>query len=1490
MRKGAASMRRHQHHVRGSSVPRGLLVGSTCAAALVFASHASAQPNDTNPPLPDIMLLVDTSGSMELLMDGCNPDTGLMDNGAACPASDAIPTTGAWCDGKTSRSQNRWAAQVAALTGSFGSGYSCVNESRTPGTNTSFVNEYSLKYSAGSVPPYDANYYLNYHRPSQYTGSGTITCVMGFNQTSSGWNPDSSVTHNGPQVDFNLAQIQGYEFDTSTGALVLGSTGQPVACSFPQNPDGLIPQATTSIRFGLMTFDNDTLPYVGVVTPFTDGQTFNCTNVVAATPPTAGMWSYYKQWWNSTADATQGRPAGCGESGIAQIPFEVGARNPAAPPWEGRMIRFPSGVDTDPTTNNAEVAKAIAVMRPYGANPIAGMLDDAKYYFWSDPQGPAVVDPAASCRPQYIVLLSHAAPNLDLQTYCQGTALGYAGECPYDYPEYIAAGLAQGSYSPSAGVLNNQSASGSGAKIKTFVVGFALSQPTPVVGNPTLHCSDVVIPGSPPTIDATKCGTEMLNGVDAGTTATDPNAAAYAPCCALARIAVAGGTNAPYFADNSTDLSTALQAILAIIVNSETTRATPVVLPQTANSTTNGGAASATFISSFDVSTQVPWSGDVQRQRYVCNSSSGTWQPQVQAIDPNSGDDFANNLWSSQSGTRYVIAVQPSTPTTGTLSGAGNVRPYVFDNSGTALDYYSEYDGTETFLSYSPASNAAAIDPTKITPLALGLPNPVSPAKTTCKIQEADMTAPFGSTTDNTACETIMLNYMLGTTTPAAWTGTNYPFPARYYNSGVQTPSSPFGGVYHSTPAIATPPSALLRDDSYQAYITNYSTNYITINGVNKPRHSVLYVATVDGLLHAFGVDYNANDDYSYNGNHLDDYGHTGNLNEMWSFIPPATMAKLGAGGGSLSATGRLDGAPVVKDTVYQRSAVGASSDWHTTLVAGFGSGQPGYYALDVTDPDVIRHSSSDPGASHSSPQSTYPLGSTWPPYMGTSTPQTGLVPLGPHFLWQVTFQNPTTDLTAATQASLLPLTNDGASMLFAANSVTPAITTVYVVDPDDSNHTTREIGVAILPGGAATGPGSTTVGCQRTGAQGAVGASKVSYATPTGSSYQLSSEARMWGTSCSATVPGRSVTIVRLDTGEVLRSFVQLNDFGGVTNSTKFALTGGNSWTKNTTTNYYVAGRATEADFDSPMSGTPVPYPSDVGSIAQRIFLSDEDGVIWRINVSSTNPANWYVEPFFDSFTPQLNNGVDNDAWAIQRSPLVGAPNITTGRDGDLVLNFGTGDLNSVGITQLPNFVFSVSERPTSGVLLASPNWYLPLSLGEMITGPATVFDGVYYYASYAPGTVTSGCPSGTAYLWGMDFMTGAGTDINTPIATGEISAIGGLAEMINPLGGANVQKIASTLGNPAGSAIIPGVAITSTAACASTQTAVDPVTGGTTIALSNVAPAQYSVTALVGAPTAGTSSTTATGGSKVQTTSYSIANGVRTSTLVDSWASIVE
>ena len=69
----------------------------------------------------------------------------------------------------------------------------------------------------------------------------------------------------------------------------------------------------------------------------------------------------------------------------------------------------------------------------------------------------------------------------------------------------------------------------------------------------------------------------------------------------------------------------------------------------------------------------------------------------------------------------------------------------------------------------------------------------------------------------------------------------------------------------------------------------------------------------------------------------------------MWTFVPPAVLPQLmnSVGGGEAVV---LDGAPVVKDTVFQRTTVGTGEDWHTRWSPA--SVRPwGYYALDVTDP-----------------------------------------------------------------------------------------------------------------------------------------------------------------------------------------------------------------------------------------------------------------------------------------------------------------------------------------------------------------------------------------------------------------------------------------------------------------------------------------------------------------------------------------------------------
>ncbi len=893
---------------------------------------------------------------------------------------------------------------------------------------------------------------------------------------------------------------------------------------FVQTQDGLINYGLSSIRFGLMTIDSDPLPNTGV-TSVTDGTNLTFTDIAnggVTSNVTVGSWSYYNGWASAISPtwtgASVGRPAGCAETGITNIPYEVGARNPSAPPWEGRLMRFPVGATTSPAANNQNIMQAIRVMRPYGANPIAGMMDDAKYYYWTDPQGPSKTDTLSSCRAQYIILLSHAAPNQDLEPYCQGTAGGYVGICPYDYPEYIAAGLAGGNYSPGNGVINAQSAAASGTPVKTFVVGFSLSSNLNDAG--TASCNDILSGTAPnQTINTSTafCGTPQTNGSDSGTTGNP----LYASCCALARIAVNGGTQAPYFADNQTDLQKAFQAILAIIVNNSTTRATPVLLPQSTSSNAGGGGSAALFLSSFTPSVSTTWSGDVQRERYQCvSSSSCSVSPcsQAQPITPSNGDDFASNLQSTQSFTRNVIMVEPYLPTPGTRNPSTTIRPWINGTGGTsatstAFDGYTMYDGIEYGFSYktSGSSQISSSFNTLITPDAF------FPSGCTYK-QPGSATA-----LSSADCQTVALGFALGMQNPpTSWNTALSPYPTRYYSAGSVPPTSgPFGGVLHSTPAIEIPPSALLRDDSYQAFTQAYTSGYTTYQSNPEPRHTVLYVATIDGLLHAFGVDYNPSDPYTFIGSsHATARGTDG--------APERDVVVHSAGRDAEPHVGRRRR----RDDPPRRRA---GREGHDLPAHDGGSGDRLAHVarrrLRRRDGGLLRARRHGPELQQPrlEPEHLRPLShvdeqqhAPPPRPAGTSMPRAHK-PLGPHFLWQLTDSN-----------------------LFAATSGTPAIATVSVNDPDNNGKLT-EIGVAILPGGAGT-PGSATLGCPRVSYH-----PKISDASPLASTgqYQLAAKVRQWTSPPAVRArrtprAGRSLTIVRLDTGEVLRTFTVMSDLHG--------------------------------------------------------------------------------------------------------------------------------------------------------------------------------------------------------------------------------------------------------------------------------------------------------------------------------------------------------
>lgn len=1286
----------------------GLLVAATGAG--LFAPRTSrAQQIDVNPPLPNTLILLDTSGSMEMMLDGNPPES----EGQACywkySGTSVIKNpaqTNSLVTPATGTTPNRWGIAVQSLTGDVAPVYNCVEMPRAAGS------QFTTEYQINKLSPYDTNYFLPYHRP--VSGGNANQCLV-----APGVLPGVIA---GLGVGSPPSGIGGKATDWPAGAIanrLLVPSGSQT-CTFTQASNGILDSARDMIRFGLMTYDQDTASGTGV-----DSIAQNVINT--PTTPFDGSWSYFDGWNSSGGNPIWGEPADC----TNHQTFELGARNPAAPPWEGRFITLPSDPNAPIATvetQNDQIQQAIAAMRPYGATPTAAMFADAEYYYWSDPSGPQKTDPyvQGSCRDEYIIHITDGAPNQDLRPACSNKPVDSSkpGTCPYKLPEEIAAELALGS--------------GGKHPVKTFVIGFAVSSVQN--GTTPVKCADLVKGG---TLDPTYCSS-----------GADPK---YAPCCELERIAIAGGTNNAYFADTPGDLNKALGAIVASIAQNTTTRTVPAYSPIVANpagGTSSKVTNSSLYLASFSPIPGKPWEGTVQRQRFVCTYSGSSFSVPPPVVDTTHGDDYATDLALQSSRQFRTVKAEA---VSGNVDSGATIRMQI---SATLPGVH----GDDHLGTYGAAS--ALIGP-GVSNLTTGL--------TAAHLNIGAKSCP--NTLNNEwlsadSCKNLALNF-------ATAQASTDPMPDYTFTPFQSRATTPMADIFHATPVVVPPPSALLRDESYQSFATAWAT-----------RKTVVYAATNDGLLHAF------------NANVVDD-GTTRDTAELWAFMPPAVMPKLlSSYPGSHQLL--LDGSPVVRDAVFDRdkstTSLLAATNWHTALVAGFGSQSKGYYALDVTDP----------------------------------APNSDLTK-GPQFLWQLT--------------TMPKLSNGNADReLFGAHSATPAITTVFV-DLDNTGNP-HEVGVAILPGGIDGGP--VTGKCKRAASAGNDAAPLTGFARR--------DYVRCWAAS-GANVPGRSVTVVRLDTGEVLRTFSRLADAPQALIDAKRVGTA-------------------ETPLDSPMTGVPVVYPADAGSVAQKVFIGDADGTIWRFNLTDPHPENWTGQLFLDAYNGDTdkNASPDQDGQPVQISPVVALDRL-----GQVVVGFATGDQETFTSTGL-NYVYSLTETTASdNTLRAKVNWYLPFTSGERASGPMGIFDGVLYFASYAAATTGSAvCSGGTAKMWGRDYtLPKDSTDLS----------LGGVPKLQSPLGATNPAPdyiLPGVIDPTVQGKVIPGVSVNFTPSCADVTTATDQYTGGSHALASQVSSGSYSLVAPVGTKNG-------QGGVKVLNNPSGGGYGLglptpKTATIVDSWASVVE
>ena len=168
------------------------------------------------------------------------------------------------------------------------------------------------------------------------------------------------------------------------------------------------------------------------------------------------------------------------------------------------------------------------------------------------------------------------------------------------------------------------------------------------------------------------------------------------------------------------------------------------------------------------------------------------------------------------------------------------------------------------------------------------------------------------------------------------------------------------GDIVSAQPVYIKAPPFAYTDNGYFAYQSSLAN-----------RRGTLYVASNDGMLHAFETDPDNSPYYQINGittpNDLTDDTFSSGTNdggtERWAFIPTRVMPNLyQLGTTNYQHRWYVDGTPIVED-ICQTTATGSgsftspayscpgASSWKTIIVGGLNGGGRGYYALDITDP-----------------------------------------------------------------------------------------------------------------------------------------------------------------------------------------------------------------------------------------------------------------------------------------------------------------------------------------------------------------------------------------------------------------------------------------------------------------------------------------------------------------------------------------------------------
>jgi len=158
-----------------------------------------------------------------------------------------------------------------------------------------------------------------------------------------------------------------------------------------------------------------------------------------------------------------------------------------------------------------------------------------------------------------------------------------------------------------------------------------------------------------------------------------------------------------------------------------------------------------------------------------------------------------------------------------------------------------------------------------------------------------------------------------------------------------------------------------------------------------------------------------------------------------------------------------------------------------------------------------------------------------------------------------------------------------------------------------------------------------------------------------------------------------------------------------------------------------------TAGDATNKIPSGPTAYDADQDGFVNYVYFGDIQGTLWKVDVSSTNIADWTLYDFWKDESPK-------------RRPIFYAPTMAKNDEGKTLIFFGTGDEFNLTSTAV-NYFYEIEDQGATGKQI----WTRNLDPGEKVLGSPSVANWVVYFTTW---TYTGGaeyCGAGEGRLYGL-------------------------------------------------------------------------------------------------------------------------------------------